>query len=86
MGLCEVFYWRDGNHEVDFVVRAGKKLVAIEVKTTRRIDALPGMGAFADTFRPTRALLVGADGIALDEFLSRPVERWLGGARPGPAG
>src|SRR5438093_9515031 len=57
MGLCEVFYWRDGNHEVDFVVRAGKKLVAIEVKTTRRIDALPGMGAFADTFRPTRALL-----------------------------
>jgi predicted AAA+ superfamily ATPase len=22
-GVCEVFYWRDGNHEVDFVTRAG---------------------------------------------------------------
>jgi len=80
-GLCEVFYWRDGNHEVDFVMCAGKKLVAIEVKTTRRIDTLPGMGVFTETFRPTRTLLVGGDGIALDEFLSLPVEHWLGGAR-----
>ena len=23
-GVCEVFYWRDGNHEVDFVTRAGR--------------------------------------------------------------
>jgi len=32
--------------------------------------------AFADAFRPTRKLLVGGDGIALDEFLSQPVEHW----------
>jgi len=70
----------------DFVVRAGKSLVAIEVKSTRRRDTLPGMAAFADAFRPTRKLLVGGDGIALDEFLSQPVEHWLGAARPAPAG
>ena len=23
-GLCQVFYWRDRNYEVDFVVKAGK--------------------------------------------------------------
>jgi len=77
-GLCEVYYWRDGNHEVDFVVRAGKRLVGIEVKSTRRSDMMSGMAAFTDAFRPTRALLVGGDGIALEEFLSRPVEHWLG--------
>jgi len=76
-GACEVFYWRERGHEVDFVVRAGKRLVAIEVKSGRRSDALPGMTAFAEAHRPTRTLLVGADGIALDEFLLRPVEHWV---------
>ena len=76
-GVCEAFYWRERNREVDFVVRAGRRLVAIEVKSGRRGDALPGMEAFAAAFRPTRKLLVGADGIALDEFLSQPVEHWV---------
>jgi uncharacterized protein len=62
---------------VDFVARAGKSLVAIEVKSTRRRDALPGMAAFAEAFRPTRKLLVGGDGIALEEFLSKPVAHWV---------
>ncbi len=77
-GLGEVFYWRERNHEVDFVVRVGRRVVAIEIKSGRRRDTLPGLGAFAEAFRPTRMLLVGADGIALDEFLSRPVEHWVG--------
>lgn len=77
-GLGDVFYWRERNHEVDFVVRIGRRVVAIEVKSGRRRDTLPGLGAFAEAFRPTRMLLVGADGIALDEFLSRPVEHWVG--------
>jgi hypothetical protein len=67
-GACEVFYWREGNHEVDFVLRAGKRIAAIEVKSTRRRDFLPGMSAFSESFRPRRSLLVGADGIAVEEF------------------
>jgi hypothetical protein len=50
---------------------------AIEVKSGRRRDALPGMEAFAAAFRPARGLLVGGYGIALEEFLSRPAEHWL---------
>jgi predicted AAA+ superfamily ATPase len=75
-GICEVSYWRDRNREVDFVVRSGKTLVAIEVKSARR-GSLSGMAAFADAFRPTRTLLVGGDGITLDEFLAMPVELLL---------
>jgi predicted AAA+ superfamily ATPase len=76
-GTCEVSYWRDRNREVDFVARAGKSLVAIEVKSTHARDALPGMAAFAEAFRPTRKLLVGGDGIALEEFLTKPVQHWV---------
>lgn len=75
----EVFYWRDRNREVDFVVRAGKRLIAIEVKSGRKRHTLPGMAAFADAFRPTRKLLVGADGIPVEEFLSMPVDNWISG-------
>ena len=76
-GVCELFYWRERDREVDFVVRTGKRLIAIEVKSGRRHDALPGMEAFAEAFRPARRLLVGADGIAIESFLSHPVEHWV---------
>ena len=76
-GSCEVFYWRDRNREVDFVARAGRAVTAIEVKSGRTRQTPPGMAAFADVFRPARSLLVGGDGIAVDEFLSKPVEHWV---------
>ena len=76
-GVCEVFYWRDGNHEVDFVTRAGRTVTAIEVKSGRARETRRGLAAFAEAFKPTRKLLVGGDGIALEEFLGRPVEHWV---------
>jgi len=76
-GACELFYWRERNREVDFVVRAGRTLAAVEVKSGRAGDAQPGLDAFAEAFKPRRRLLVGGDGIALEEFLTRPVEHWL---------
>ena len=76
-GVCEVFYWREGNREVDFVVRAGRTLVAIEVKSGRTPTALPGLKVLAEKFNPRRTLLVGGDGIPVEEFLLKPVEYWL---------
>jgi predicted AAA+ superfamily ATPase len=78
-GACELFYWRDGGLEVDFVVRAGRSIIAIEVKSGRRLDKLPGLEAFAAAFHPKRKLLVGGDGIPLEDFLTRPVEYWVRG-------
>ena len=78
-GVCELFYWRELNREVDFVVRSGRTIVALEVKSGRSPDALPGLAAFSEAFSPKRTLLVGGDGIPVEEFLSRPVEDWLQG-------
>lgn len=73
----EIFYWRDRNREVDFVVRSGRKVMTVEVKSGRRRDALPGLAAFSAIHKPFRTLLVGGDGIPLETFLSRPVDSWL---------
>lgn len=78
-GECEVFYWRDRGVEVDFVVRCGKSIAAIEVKSGRTPDARSGLIAFGAAFKPQRKLLVGGDGIALEAFLSRPVQFWVRG-------
>ena len=77
-GDCELFYWRDRSREVDFVVKAAGRLTAIEVKSGRRRDSLPGLAAFAAAFRPHRTLLVGGDGIPIEEFLTKPVMHWVG--------
>jgi len=76
---CELFYWRERNREVDFVTRAGRWLTAFEVKSGRTPDELPGMAAFSAAFAPQRQLLVGGDGIQVEEFLGRPVAHWVKG-------
>lgn len=76
-GDGQVFYWRDRNYEVDFVVRLRGATTAIEVKSGRSRDTLPGMAAFAAAHSPHRRLLVGAGGVATEEFLSQPVEYWV---------
>ena len=76
-GLCQVFYWRDRNYEVDFVVKAGKQVTAIEVKSGRSRDSFPGLAVFVRAFPKARTLLVGDDGIAVEEFLTRPATHWV---------
>lgn len=67
---AEVLYWRDRNKEVDFVVERGSKLTAIEVKSGRRRDGLPGLAAFREKAGDkVTSTLVGGDGTPLDVFL-----------------
>ena len=73
----EVAYWRDRNWEVDFVLHQGKKVVAIEVKSGRSRECLPGMEAFSKAYKPLRKLLVGSQGIGLEEFFLKPAAHWL---------
>jgi hypothetical protein len=76
-GECSLFYWREGSEEVDFVVRAGKRLTAIEVKSGRAPHSHSGTAAFKAAFKPQRTLLVGTGGVEIEEFLERPVKHWV---------
>jgi hypothetical protein len=70
-------YWAARSHEVDFVLARGDGVLAIEVKSGRRREALPGLEAFAREFPGCRRLLVGEPGVPLEEFLLAPPAQWL---------
>lgn len=72
----ELYYWRDGDSEVDFVSRRGNRTTAIEVKSGR-IRRVAEMEAFHAAHKPDRSLLVGSGGIELAEFFSKPASHWL---------
>ncbi len=74
---AELFYWSSRNRELDFVLHRGDTVVAIEVKSGRRRGSLRGMDAFAKEYRVKRKLLVGGDGIPLEDFLLTPPAHWL---------
>ena len=65
----EVFYWRDRDNEVDYVLRKNGSLVAIEVKSndTKRAK---GLSAFREQFHPKNSFIVGEGGISDRDFLS----------------
>jgi uncharacterized protein len=73
----ELFYWSHRNMEVDFVLARGNALTAIEVKSGRRKATLAGMNAFSGEFKVKKKLLVGGDGIPLEEFLLTPAADWF---------
>ena len=73
----DIYYWRERNKEVDFVLRYGKDIAAIEVKSGRSQDTFRGMETFASLFKPNKKLLVGGSGISIEEFLSTPVQYWI---------
>ncbi len=73
----ELYYWREGNEEVDFVLKKGKYLTAIEVKSSAQRETLSGLSAFDKAFHPDKILLVGQDGIPIGEFLKKPIDHWV---------
>jgi len=73
----ELMYWREGSREVDFVVKARRYITAIEVKSGPRTGRLSGLEAFASAFAPKRTLVVGGDGVSLEDFFDAPAERWI---------
>src|SRR3990167_1348483 len=73
----QLFYWREEHQEVDFILQSGKKLIAIEVKSGKTKETLSGIEVFRKKFKPYRLLLVGGQGIQIEQFLTTTVEKWF---------
>ena len=70
----EVFYWRERNDEVDFILRKKGSVVAIEVKSNsdKRTE---GLDKFRQLFHPTASFIVGDGGIGASEFLAMDITK-----------
>lgn len=65
----KVYYWRENNDEVDFVLTRRDRKIAIEVKSGRRtVNA--GLPKFKTLYNPYHAITVGSGGLSFEEFLS----------------
>ena len=64
---CDLFYWREDNEEVDFVLRRADKLLAIEVKSGKR-QSNNGLSTFRQMYNPQHSLVVGGQALPLEDL------------------
>ena len=72
----KLYYWRERDDEVDFVIDADNKLIAIEVKSGRRIKN-EGLEEFKKQFNPVYSFVVGSGGVPVEEFLGWDLGRLI---------
>lgn len=70
----EVYYWRERNDEVDFIIRKKESIVAVEVKSNAE-KRTEGLDTFRRLFNPHAAFIVGDGGISADDFLSMDIRK-----------
>lgn len=67
-----LYYWREGNNEVDFILKKGSKLISLEVKSGT-MKSSNGQLQFANKFKPFKTLVVSNDTISWKEFIKLDV-------------
>ena len=66
----QTLYWRDGNDEVDFVIKTPRKIWAVEVKSGRDKPGR-GLSAFLKEHPQAHPFIVGPSGMPLEEFFAK---------------
>jgi predicted AAA+ superfamily ATPase len=73
-GGYKLYYWREGNFEVDFVLEYGGKVLGLEVKSGSLTNT-KGIEKFKKLYPEARVIFVGTGGIPLEDFFRiNPVE------------
>lgn len=68
-----VYYWREGNQEVDFVLERRGQLMALEVKSGRARETPSGLVKWRNENPASSLRVVGSGGIGLEEFFASSV-------------
>ena len=72
----EVYWWRERSNEVDFVIKKGSRLTAIEVKSGR-VKNVGGSLVFKKHYPEALSLVVGSVNCGLEDFLMGKKELFL---------
>lgn len=74
---AKVMYWREGTYEVDFVLALPRKTVLVEVKSGGLRGAFRGAEQFRTAHGNAPLIVVGAEGMSLERFLSSSLDDLL---------
>lgn len=72
----DVYWWRDRDNEVDFVIKKGNKLTAIEVKSGR-VKRVGGSLKFKEFYPEARSLVIGSINSGLEDFLLGKIQLFI---------
>jgi predicted AAA+ superfamily ATPase len=64
-----IHYWNNGQKEVDYVLRKGSTLQALEVKSGHNLSNVSGLDAFVKQYGQAQPLVIGTGGMPLDLWL-----------------
>lgn len=70
----KVYYWRQKNDEVDFILKRQNRLLALEVKSGNRM-LNNGVFKFVEQFPNAQYVVIGGNGISIEQFLLSDVSR-----------
>jgi hypothetical protein len=64
----EIHYWNEGHAEVDFIIRQGERMMALEVKAA--YDKITGLINFVAKYPMAPSLQLDVRGIPWQEFIA----------------
>ncbi|MBR4156428.1 MAG: ATP-binding protein [Bacteroidales bacterium] len=70
----DVFYWRERDFEVDYILRKNNTLIAIEVKSNAE-KRTEGLEKFRQLFNPKSAFIIGDGGISAEDFFTMDIKK-----------
>lgn len=73
----EVYYWREKNSEVDFILQKGNRVLAVEVKSGSIARGYRGLKQFQKRCPEASIMVVGAGGVAVEDFLRARLRDYL---------
>ncbi len=66
---CELYYWRKGNAEVDFVIQTPEKTWSVEIKSGK-MKAPRGLEKFLALTKGAVPFIIGGTGMPIEEFFA----------------
>ena len=70
---------RKRSAKIDFALQSGTDVIALEIKSGRQ-GKVSGLQAFKDGYKKSRVMIIGGNGIPLEEFFTTPPEKLLLGS------
>jgi len=67
----DLYYWRKGNAEVDFVLHTPENTWALEVKSSG-MKTVNGLRQFLSLYPQAKPFIIGDTGMPLEEFFQTP--------------
>ena len=72
-GNYKLYYWREADKEVDFIIEKQGKLIAIEVKTNLKKN-FNGIKEFIKRYNPDKTFIIGSEGLQWQDFIKMKPE------------